>query len=319
MAFCGNCGNEIPDGMKFCSNCGNKIAQSEQAKGFSTENADEVNTKHDADNAIYVRKPGINRQSTRIMNIDGSGQLKGKEENSKKWLWAGIGISALIVSIIGIINHSTWISMFLSVAALVAGIVCIVKSNKLRGFAIAAIVVAVLNFMSYAYGYDLEVKDREEAEKERDMLKQELQDLNSSQTSAGNRKGTDYVDVPKGTLGGSESGSNKKADDSQSNNSDSKDNILINGGVDPDLKAFLDSYEKYMDEYIDFMQKYMTNPTDLSLLAKYADMMTKYADFAEKIDKYDSDDMSTEDAAYYLEVTTRVTQKMLNVLGTTSL
>ena len=89
--------------------------------------------------------------------------------------------------------------------------------------------------------------------------------------------------------------------------------------MDPDLKAFLDSYEAFMDDYIDFMQKYMANPTDLSLLAGYADIMTKYADFADKIDKYDSDDMSTADAAYYLEVTTRVTQKMLKVLGTTSM
>ena len=83
--------------------------------------------------------------------------------------------------------------------------------------------------------------------------------------------------------------------------------------MDPDLKAFLDSYEKFMDEYVDFMQKYMANPTDLTLLGEYADMLQKYSDFEEKIDKYDSDEMSTADAAYYLEVTTRVTQKMLTI------
>ncbi len=93
----------------------------------------------------------------------------------------------------------------------------------------------------------------------------------------------------------------------------SDSNVLDNGGVDPDLKAFLDSYEEFMDEYVDFMQKYNANPTDLTLLGEYADMMQKYSDFAAEADKYDSKEMSTADAAYYLEVTNRITQKMLKV------
>ena len=46
-------------------------------------------------------------------------------------------------------------------------------------------------------------------------------------------------------------------------------------------------------------------------LGEYGDMMQKYADFAEKLDQYDSDNMSTADYKYYIEVTTRCTQKML--------
>lgn len=88
-------------------------------------------------------------------------------------------------------------------------------------------------------------------------------------------------------------------------------------GVNPDLKAFLDGYEAFIDKYIDFMQKYQANPTDLGLLMEYADMMQEYADFMEKVDDYDSDEMSAADAAYYLEVTSRCTQKMLRVLGST--
>ncbi len=48
---------------------------------------------------------------------------------------------------------------------------------------------------------------------------------------------------------------------------------------------------------------------------EYADMMQEYADFIDKVDAYDSDEMSAADAAYYLEVTTRCTQKMLKILG----
>ena len=80
------------------------------------------------------------------------------------------------------------------------------------------------------------------------------------------------------------------------------------------LKAFLDSYEEFVDEYLVFMKKYMADPTNaVSMLTEYSEIMGKYADFAEKVDQYDSKEMSTEDAKYYLEVTTRCTQKMLDI------
>lgn len=86
-------------------------------------------------------------------------------------------------------------------------------------------------------------------------------------------------------------------------------------GVDPDLAAFLDEYEAFVDKYVEFMQKYQANPSDLTLLTEYAEMMQEYVDFTDKIDAYESDSMSAADASYYLEVTTRCSQKMLGVLG----
>ena len=69
-----------------------------------------------------------------------------------------------------------------------------------------------------------------------------------------------------------------------------------------------------MDEYVDFMKKYMADPGNaIAMLSEYTDIMVKYEDFAEKVDKYDSDSMSTEDAKYYLEVVNRCNQKMLEM------
>ena len=86
-------------------------------------------------------------------------------------------------------------------------------------------------------------------------------------------------------------------------------------GVDPDLKAFLDSYEAFVDEYVAFMKKYTNDPTNaISMLGEYAEIMERYEDFAKKIDQYDSNEMSVEDAKYYLEITNRCTQKMLDIL-----
>ena len=93
---------------------------------------------------------------------------------------------------------------------------------------------------------------------------------------------------------------------------DGTDTDSENGLVDPELKAFLDSYEEYMDSYIEFMQKMADNPDDLTIMAEYANMMLKYNEFAAAIEKYDSDeDMSEADRLYYIEVITRVEQKLL--------
>lgn len=91
--------------------------------------------------------------------------------------------------------------------------------------------------------------------------------------------------------------------------------------VTPELKEFLDSYESFMDEYVAFMNKYKENPSDLELLSQYSDYLNKYTDFMQKANEYgdNEDEMSTADLNYYLEVTNRVNQKLLQAAadGTT--
>ncbi|MGI6221097.1 MAG: DUF6591 domain-containing protein [Coriobacteriales bacterium] len=61
------------------------------------------------------------------------------------------------------------------------------------------------------------------------------------------------------------------------------------------------------------MQKYNGSSDTSSMMADYATYMEKYADAAAKIEAMDTDNMSEADYAYYLEVTARVEQKLLNV------
>ncbi len=89
-------------------------------------------------------------------------------------------------------------------------------------------------------------------------------------------------------------------------------------GLDPDMVAFLDEYETFVDNYCDLMTKYYQNPTDLTLLSEYTKMIAQLEEFSQKADQYDSSDMSAEDAAYYMEVYNRCTQKMLKVAGSMS-
>lgn len=86
------------------------------------------------------------------------------------------------------------------------------------------------------------------------------------------------------------------------------------GDIRKEFKEAMDSYEKFIDEYVVFMKKYKaSNGTDLSLISDYSKYMTKYAEMMEKFEKWESSDMNTKEAAYYLEVQTRVTKKLLEV------
>ena len=83
--------------------------------------------------------------------------------------------------------------------------------------------------------------------------------------------------------------------------------------VDPDLKAFLDEYEAFMDQYVEFMKKYAESDDTAGMLADYTKMMKQYAEFAEKADQYEEGELSTADLAYYLEVSNRINQKLLEI------
>lgn len=84
-------------------------------------------------------------------------------------------------------------------------------------------------------------------------------------------------------------------------------------GLRPDFKAAMDSYEAFMGEYCDFMAAYSENPSDLTLLAKYATYLEKYTKLAEDFDKWNSEDMNAAEVAYYAEVQARVSKKLLEV------
>lgn len=82
-----------------------------------------------------------------------------------------------------------------------------------------------------------------------------------------------------------------------------------------DFKEAMDSYEQFMSGYVDFMKKYKANPNDISLLADYSDYMAEYADMVKKFDSWESNDLSTAELTYYIDVQSRVSKLLLEVAG----
>ena len=87
--------------------------------------------------------------------------------------------------------------------------------------------------------------------------------------------------------------------------------------IRPEVKAFLDSYEACMNEYVDFMKKYMSADAGsmIGMMGDYYSMLARYTEFADKLDALDEDELTAAELAYYLEVTGRVSQKLLTVAG----
>ena len=50
-----------------------------------------------------------------------------------------------------------------------------------------------------------------------------------------------------------------------------------------------------------------------SMLKDYSSYMKKYEDFSKKYDELGDDDLNSDELQYYIDVQTRVNQKLLNV------
>ena len=60
------------------------------------------------------------------------------------------------------------------------------------------------------------------------------------------------------------------------------------------------------------MEKYKNSDDAASMLMDYSSYMQQYADLMQKINSIDTSNLSAADYAYYIEVTSRCSQKLLN-------
>lgn len=80
-----------------------------------------------------------------------------------------------------------------------------------------------------------------------------------------------------------------------------------------EVREALDACESFMNEYCDFMEDYKAQGSPVSMMGKYGEMMTNYADMMKKFDAIDEGSLSPEDDAYYIDVQARVSKRLLEV------
>lgn len=84
-------------------------------------------------------------------------------------------------------------------------------------------------------------------------------------------------------------------------------------GLRPEFKQAMDSYESFYNEYVDLLNQYKANPTDFSILTKYMSMLSKLEEIDTAFKAWDSSNMTSEELKYYLEVSTRIQKKLVDL------
>ncbi len=93
----------------------------------------------------------------------------------------------------------------------------------------------------------------------------------------------------------------------------STDNTDKNG-LRTDFKKAMDSYEKFMNDYVEFMKKYSNSDgSDLTLITDYANMLKNYNTYSDEFVKWEDSDLNDAEFKYYVEVQTRVNNKLLSI------
>ena len=78
--------------------------------------------------------------------------------------------------------------------------------------------------------------------------------------------------------------------------------------IRPEVKDAIDSYEKYIDDYCEFMSR--SDYGDMKWLSDYAKWVSELSDMQKKFDAIQDKDLTTAENNYYLEVLMRCNNKL---------
>ncbi len=287
---CPNCGAEIENGKRVCKFCGAQITAEMQKEqellnkegcpkcgstnvAFEREKQGEVKNKKGT--AVILKTVGVCKDCGHTWNVENSGTGKKR----KTWLW-----------VLG------WIFIF----PVPLTILMLRPNNKLdKKVRIGIIVAAWIVYAIWMIWGNRSNKTGETAARETTAAVVAQETTAKSETTEKPMTEAETTTAEPTT----------KAETTAVETTGAEEEAKDPGTVDPELKAFLDSYEACMDEYCEFMEDY--DASDVSQLLNYTQMLTKYQEFAEAAEAYDADELTGADQAYYLEVTTRVNTKLL--------
>lgn len=83
--------------------------------------------------------------------------------------------------------------------------------------------------------------------------------------------------------------------------------------IRPEFKSAMDEYEKFFDEYCEIMKKASNSPNDISIMMEYSTYMAQYVETMEKFEALGNEELTTAETIYYIEVNSRITQKLMEV------
>lgn len=111
---------------------------------------------------------------------------------------------------------------------------------------------------------------------------------------------------------GSGPDSEEAASDSDAGNEVVAEETNETASISPELKEMLDAYESWVDGYCDFAVKYSESGDQMAMLSDLTELLKEETEWAKKLEAVDQDSMTKEELDYYLDVTLRCSQKLLD-------
>lgn len=68
----------------------------------------------------------------------------------------------------------------------------------------------------------------------------------------------------------------------------------------------MDEYEAFFQGYCDFMKKFQEDPSNLSLMSEYVDVIKQYTEAVSALDAIETNELTEDEILYYLDVTARI-------------
>ncbi len=95
---------------------------------------------------------------------------------------------------------------------------------------------------------------------------------------------------------------------------DSPNSVVSDSTSDnEEWRQFLKDYEEWVDDYIEIVKKYESNPTDTSILSDYTEMVSEMADWSERADEIEQELSDTDAALEYSGELLKIVNKLSEV------
>lgn len=103
----------------------------------------------------------------------------------------------------------------------------------------------------------------------------------------------------------------KKAASSSSSNASSSNTSSNNGASssNSNWRQVISEYEAWVNDYVDFMKKYNNSSNKSAMLSDYSRLLSEMTEWTQKVEGI-QDEMTTSDMNEYLQMLTRINQKL---------
>lgn len=304
MIKCFNCGTENGDGLKYCCNCG-AMLNVPAINDEEPQEAIEIATAVDEE-PIPAEPIAAAPVSAPVSAPVNAPVTQARPQTNQKAPQSGkndsVCFAGFLTSLISILccGMTSIVGLGLSIW----GYMRVKKSGqKGEGMAIAGMVISGLFVLIFLFSMISGAFDKVTGKSNGDTTITTTTEIEET-TEATTKARPTNTPTPEPTEATSES-------ETETEPSETTASETTAGGIRPDVKAAIDSYEQFYNEYCDFLRRYSESNYSATMMTEYMQMYASLAEYEARWDALDVDSFTAEEEAYYEAADERIIQKML--------